>query len=216
MSLRRHNPQCQLACLFPNPPFLPFARLSASHVLIDCLLVSCVWSSPPPTPPSSPPNCFTQPHCCTAGNTFHPKPCMSHSKLAPPVITPTLHDYPRTNLVPWKVAINLAARGVFAEWDAFGFLFDVCDDAVWVVLNTSSGGRCGTDQIFRFQLILPPVLALLPATLSSAPRNPGQLGWTVAGCVTILESIGESNRLAIYRIPTQTSYICPRETSSMQ
>jgi hypothetical protein len=47
---------------------------------------------------------------------------------------------PRTNLVPWKVAINRAARAVFAEWDDFGFLFGVCDDAVWAVLNTPPGG----------------------------------------------------------------------------
>ena len=56
----------------------------------------------------------------------HPKP---FSPLTP-IITPTLHDNPRTNLVLWKIAINRAARGVFAEWDAFGFLFGVCDDAV--------------------------------------------------------------------------------------
>jgi hypothetical protein len=61
---------------------------------------------------------------------------MSHSKPLTPVITPTLHDHPRTNLVPWKVAINRAARGVFAEWDAYGFLFGVCDDQVWAILNT--------------------------------------------------------------------------------
>ena len=55
---------------------------------------------------------------------------MSNSKTLAPVTTPTLHDHPRTNLVPWKVVINRAARAVFAEWDDFGFLFGVCDDAV--------------------------------------------------------------------------------------
>jgi hypothetical protein len=65
---------------------------------------------------------------------------MSLSKPLAPVISPTLHDRPRTNLVPWKVAINRAARAVFAEWDDFGFLFGVCDDAVWAVLNTPAGG----------------------------------------------------------------------------
>ncbi len=38
------------------------------------------------------------------------------------------------------------------------------------------GGCCGTDQICRSQLTLPPVLVLLPVTLSNAPRTPGQLG----------------------------------------
>jgi hypothetical protein len=33
----------------------------------------------------------------------------------------------------------MIARGDFAEWDAFGFLFSVCDDAVWAVLNTPPG-----------------------------------------------------------------------------
>ncbi len=63
---------------------------------------------------------------------------MSHTKpFSPltPIITPILHDNPRANLVLWKIAINRAARGVFAEWDAFGFLFGVCDDAVWTVRN---------------------------------------------------------------------------------
>ena len=64
---------------------------------------------------------------------------MSNSKLVP-VISPTLTDHPRANLVPWKLAINRAARGVFAEWDAFGFLFAVCDDALWALLNTPPGG----------------------------------------------------------------------------
>jgi hypothetical protein len=67
---------------------------------------------------------------------------MSHSKpfsLLTPIITPTLHDHPRTNLVPWKIAINWAERGVFAEWDAFGFLLSVYNDAVWAVLNTPPG-----------------------------------------------------------------------------
>jgi hypothetical protein len=54
---------------------------------------------------------------------------MSNSKLAL-TISPTLTDHPRANLVPWKLAINRAARGVFAEWDAHGFLFAVCDDAL--------------------------------------------------------------------------------------
>ena len=48
-------------------------------------------------------------------------------------------------MVPWKVAINRAARAVFAEWDDFGFLFGVCDDAVWAVLPQHSprGGVAG-------------------------------------------------------------------------
>ncbi len=64
---------------------------------------------------------------------------MSNSKLAPTIL-PTLTDHPRANLVPWKLVINRAARGVFAEWDTFGFLFAVCDDALWALLNTPPWG----------------------------------------------------------------------------
>jgi hypothetical protein len=35
---------------------------------------------------------------------------------------------------------STGARAVFAEWDQFGFLFGVCDDAVWAVFNTPPGG----------------------------------------------------------------------------
>jgi hypothetical protein len=54
---------------------------------------------------------------------------MSLSKLFNPlypIITPTLHDHPRTNLMPWKIALNWSARAVFVEWGQFGFLFGVC------------------------------------------------------------------------------------------
>jgi hypothetical protein len=81
------------------------------------------------------------PNPCCAPYTLplqHPcyPPTMSHSKPLNPVIIPTLHDHPRTNLVPWKIAINRAARGVFAVWDAYGFLFGVCDDAVLAITDT--------------------------------------------------------------------------------
>jgi hypothetical protein len=66
---------------------------------------------------------------------------MSNSKLAPTIL-PTLIDHPRANLVLWKLAINRASRGVFAEWDAFGFLFADCNDALWALLNTPPLGGC--------------------------------------------------------------------------
>jgi hypothetical protein len=80
---------------------------------------------------------------CALHPTPRKHPCypttISHSKPLTPLITPTLHDHPRTTLVPWKIASNRAVRGVFAEWDAYGFLFGVCDDAVWAILNTPAG-----------------------------------------------------------------------------
>ncbi len=89
---------------------------------------------------------------------------MSHSKPLAPVISPNLHDRPRTNLVPWKVAINRAARAVFAEWDDFGFLFGVCDDAAWAVLNIPPGGALRDRSEF-------PVPTALGANANPAARD---------------------------------------------
>jgi hypothetical protein len=71
---------------------------------------------------------------------------ISNSKLAL-TVSPTLTDHPRANLVPSKLPLNWAARGVIAEWDTFGFMFCVCDDAIWALLNTLPGGqlRVGPD-----------------------------------------------------------------------
>ncbi len=76
------------------------------------------------------PNPCCAPYTLPLGSTpvTHPFTLLLH-------ITLTLYDHPRTNLMPWKIALNRSARAVFAEWDQFGFLFGVCDDAVWAVLN---------------------------------------------------------------------------------
>ena len=139
----------------------------------------------------------------------HPKP---FSPLTP-IITPTLHDNPRTNLVLWKIAINRAARGVFAEWDAFGFLFGVCDDAVWAVLNTPPGGQLRD----RPEFPAPPDLhaqagpAARDAFKRATDARSAWLACSAAFCVAILESIGESNRLAISDPDTDTLHLSPRD-----
>ena len=141
---------------------------------------------------------------------------MSHPKPFSPltlIITATLHDNPRTNLVLWKIAINRAARGVFAEWDAFGFLFGVCDDAVWAVLNTPAGGQ------LRVRPDFPPPPDL-QANAGPAARDvfkratdarSAWLACSAAFCVAILDSIGESNRLAISDPDTDTLHLSPRD-----
>ena len=138
---------------------------------------------------------------------------MSNSKPLAPVITPTLHDHPRTNLVPWKVAINRAARAVFAEWDDFGFLFGVCDDAVWAVLNTPAGGVLRDRPEF-------PAPAALGAQANPAARDvfkratDSRAAWLACSasfCAAILESIGEANRLAISDPATDTLHLSPRD-----
>jgi hypothetical protein len=125
----------------------------------------------------------TQPILCAVHPTPRQHPCypptMSLSKpFSPlyPIITPTLfHDHPRPIWCRGR-SPSTGPRAVFAEWDQFGFLFDVCNDAVWAILNTPPGS-CGLDQIFRPQLTLPPVMVLLSVTPSNAPRPPGQPGW---------------------------------------
>ena len=138
---------------------------------------------------------------------------MSNSTPLAPVITPTLHDHPRTNLVSWKVAINRAARAVFAEWDDFGFLFGVCDDAVWAVLNTPAGGVLRDRPEF-------PAPAALGANANPAARDAfkratdSRAAWLACSasfCAAILESIGEGNRLAISDPATDTLHLSPRD-----
>ncbi len=156
------------SCLsLPSCPIIYLSRVVCLP-FFGCLLAICVVSLPPPpnTTTCVPHWCFT--NTCFHSTTLNPisfttppvtqlvlcslhptprqhplsPPDMSHLKpFSPltPIITPTPHDYPRTNLVPWKIAINRAARGVFAEWDAYGFLFGVCDDAVWAILNIPWG-----------------------------------------------------------------------------
>jgi hypothetical protein len=142
-----------------------------------------------------------------------PQQTMSHSKLLAPVISPTLHDRPRTNFVPWKVTINRAARAVFAEWDDFGFLFGVCDDAVWALLNTPSGGVLRDRPEF-------PAPAALGAGANPAARDvfkratDSRAAWLACSasfCAAILDSIGDANRLAIADPDTDTLHLSLRD-----
>ena len=136
---------------------------------------------------------------------------MSNSKLAPS-ISPTLTDHPRANLVPWKLAINRAARGVFAEWDTFGFLFAVCDDALWALLNTPAGG------VMRARPAFPEPAALAiganPAARDAFKRatesRAALLACSASFLLAILDSIGEANRLAISDPLTDTLHLTPR------
>ncbi len=139
---------------------------------------------------------------------------MSLSKPLALVIFPTLHDRPRTkNLVPWKVAINRAARAVFTEWDDFDFLFSVCDDALWAVLNTPAGGVLRDRPEF-------PAPAALGVNANPAARDvfkratDSRAAWLACSasfCAAILESIADANRLAIADPNTDTLHLSPRD-----
>jgi hypothetical protein len=115
--------------------------------------------------------------------------------------------------VPWKVAINRAARAVFAKWGDSGFLFGVCDDAVWAVLNTPAGGVLRERPEF-------PAPADLGTNVNPASRDVFKcatdsraacLSCSVSFCAAILESIGEINRLAISDPVTDTLHLSPRD-----
>jgi hypothetical protein len=137
---------------------------------------------------------------------------MSNSKPLALVISSTLHDHPRTNLVPWKVAINRAARAVFAEWDDFGFPFGVCDDAVWTVLNPPPGVVLRDRPEF-------PAPAAFGANANPTARDAfkratdSRAAWlscSASFCAAILESIGEANHLSISDPATDTLHLSPR------
>jgi hypothetical protein len=115
--------------------------------------------------------------------------------------------------VPWKVAINRAARAVFAEWDAYGFLFGVCDDQVWAILNTPLARQLRARPDF-------PIPADLQANAGPAARDvfkratDSRAAWLVCSApfaVAILDSKGESNRLAIADPVTDTLNLTPRD-----
>ena len=102
---------------------------------------------------------------------------------------------------------------MFAEWDAFGFLFGVCDDAVWAVLNTPPGGQLRD----RPEFPAPPDLhaqagpAARDAFKRATDARSAWLACSAAFCVAILDSIGESNRLAISDPETDTLHLSPRD-----
>ncbi len=202
------------------PPVYPPPTISSRaiyHPLFGRLLAFSVcvcFFSLPQTNPSTPPTPSLFPHTIfTPCSGTYPTKTMSQSKPLAPVISPTLHDRPRTNLVPWKAAINRATRAVFAEWDDFGFLFGVCDDAVWAVLNTPPGGVLRDRPEF-------PAPAALGAGANPAARDvfrratDSRAAWLACSasfCAAILESIGDANRLAIVDPATDTLHLSPRD-----
>ncbi len=108
--------------------------------------------------------------------------------------------------MPWKIALNRSARAVFAEWDQFGFLFDVCDDAVWAILNTHPGGqlRARPDFPAPADLAAGDGPAVRDAFKRATAARSAWLAISAAFCAAILDSIGESNRLAISDPETDT------------
>ncbi len=114
--------------------------------------------------------------------------------------------------MPWKLAINRAARGVFAVWDTFGFLFAVCDDALWALLNTPAGGAMRVRPDFPEPAAL--AVGANPAARDAFKRatesRAALLACSAPFLLAILDSIGEANRLAISDPLTDTLHLTPR------
>ncbi len=170
MSLKRHNQQCLfvLHLTLPSALNLPFACSSTSHFLIVC--------NPPVCGSILPPNNKCVPHCCFTNTSFHsttlllnpilpnpllPNPCCAPYTLllgSTPVTYPPCRSpnpvHPLSLLLPLPLPYFGADRGrssstgprVFAEWDRFGFLFGVCNDTVWAVLNIPPRGGVLRDR----------------------------------------------------------------------
>jgi hypothetical protein len=117
--------------------------------------------------------------------------------------------------VPWRVAINRAACAVFAEWDDFGFLFGVCDDAVWAVLNTPPGGVLRDRPEFPAPAALGAGAGANPAAREVFKRaTDSRAAWLACSssfCAAILDSIGDANRLAIAGPDTDTLHLSPKD-----
>ncbi len=128
-------------------------------------------------------------------------------------ISPSLTNHPRTNMVPWKLALNWAAPAAFAEWDTFGFLFSVCDDALWALLNTPTGGvlRVRPDFPEPAALATGANLAARDAFKRATKSRAAWLACSASFCLAILDSIGKSNRLAISDPLTDTLHLSPRD-----
>jgi hypothetical protein len=161
-------------------------------------LFLCVTYSPHPSPPTH--HLLNTPHLFL----LHPVAVLGTT------LTLTYH-------VPiWcreiNIAINRAARGVFAEWNGMTSVSCPVCATTWSGLSstTHQGGCCGTDQISRSLLLLPPVLTLLRDAFKRATYSRADwLACSASFCGAILKSIGESNRLAISNPDTDTLHSSP-------
>ncbi len=169
----------------------------------------------------------TQPMSCAVNPTPRQHPCypptMSLSKpFSPlyPIITATLHDHTRTNLVPWK--IRSPSTGPRAPCSLNGTNLVSCSAYATTRSGLSStppppGGplRARSDFPAPAALAAGDGPAVRDAIKRATDARSAWLAVSAAFCAAILDSIGESNRLAISD-PDTTPSICPRESSSMR
>ncbi len=95
------------------------------------------------------------------------------------------------------------------------FLFGVCDDALWALLDTPPGGVLRVRlPDFQSPLPLAPALVLLIARDAFKLAMKSRAAWMACSasfCLAILDSIGEVNRLAISDPHTDTLRLSPRD-----
>jgi hypothetical protein len=203
-----------------------FACSSASHFWVVCSPAVLFLSPPPPNNkmctlllfyqhlfslhrPVTQPH-FTHPTRVVRRSPYprqHPcyPPKMSHSKpFSPltPLITPTLHDHPRTNLVPCSLnGTDSVSCSAYATTRS------------GLSSTPPPGGQLRVRQDF-------PVPADLQANAGPAVRDAfkramdARSAWLAVSatfCAAILDSIGESNRLAISDPDTDTLHLSPRD-----
>ncbi len=128
-----------LCCFFPPPP------LQTTNCVPHCCSINTFFHSttlllnPMLSNPLLPNPCCV-PYTLPLGSTpvTHP-PCHTPNPLPPllPLLSTIIHA------LIWcrgrSLSIGPRAADVFAERDAYGSLFGVCDDAVWAILNTPAG-----------------------------------------------------------------------------
>jgi hypothetical protein len=129
---------------------------------------------------------------------------MSHSKPFSPlttIITPTLHDHPRTNLMPRKIAINRAARGQRMRRRGLG-----CPQPP----PPGQQLRARPDFPIPADLQANAGLSTRDAFKRATDARAAWFACSAAFCVAILDSIDESNRLAISDPDTDTLHLSPQ------
>ncbi len=158
-----------------------FRVSSASHFVIVCSLSMCVLypllslSTLPLTHHHLTPH-FTQPFCHVLGILpFHPQTCQNSS------LSSTLLSPPSTIIhAPIWCHGRSPSTGQRAACSPNGAPSGSCSACATTFSGLPStlprGGSWGSDQTSRKRQLLTSMLALVPVTLSNAPRNPGQLG----------------------------------------
>jgi hypothetical protein len=134
-------------------------------------------------------------------------------------ITPSLADNSAINLPSWLQAVNRFARTLFAEYDPYGLLFLVADNVVWQALPANQITDPAGNPAIRARPTFPtpPDLALNagPAARDihkhQLRSSMTYLSTLVTLTTALIDSIGESNRVAISHPIYETTLLTPTD-----